>query len=186
MAASQTQITQLLMAWTDGDRTALNQIIPLVHAELRRLAHYHMRRERNHHTLQTTALLNEAYIRLLDYKSMRWQDRFQFLAVAAQAMRRILVDHARARDAGKRGAGANRLDLEEVQVAVELDLDMVALDQALKSLARIDPQQARIVELRFFGGLSWEETAETIGKSASTVKRDWSMARAWLHRELKR
>ena len=184
-APSSKQITQLLVAWGDGDQSALEELTPLVYEELRRLAHHYMGRERPGHTLQTTALVNEAYIRLIDWKNVHWQNRAHFFAVSAQLMRRILVDFARSRGYAKRGGGALAVTLDEAAlVSSEKGTDIVALDQALLSLADLDLRQSRVVELRFFGGLSIEETAEVLKVSPGTVRRDWSLARAWLHREL--
>jgi len=178
-------ITQLLIAWRDGDETALTRLIPLVYEELHRLAHHYMRRERPGHTLQTTALVNEAYIRLVDHKGMRWQNRAHFYAVAAQAMRRILVDHARSRDCAKRGGGANLVELEEAATVVQRQAaDLVALDDALSELAALDPRKSQIVEMRYFGGMSVEETAEVLRVSPVTVMREWSTAKAWLLRAM--
>jgi RNA polymerase sigma factor (TIGR02999 family) len=179
-------VSGLLQAWSEGDRTALDRLAPIVYDELRRLARNYLRRERSGHSLQATALVNEAYLRLVDYKRMRWQDRAHFFAVSAQAMRRILVDHARRRNL-KRGAGLQRLSLDDTAVIDEarIDADFVGLDEALEGLARFDPRKAQVVELRFFAGLSVEETAEVLNVSAVTVMRDWSTARAWLHRELR-
>jgi len=180
-------ITELLGAWSGGDRAALDRLMPLVYSELRRLADRHLSRERREHTLQATALVNEAYMRLVDQRHARWLNRAQFFAVAARLMRRILVDHARARAAAKRGQGATRLALDE---APELparpgqDAELVALDAALERLATLDERQSQVVELRYFGGLSIEETAEVLKLSPATVKREWAMARAWLFREL--
>jgi RNA polymerase sigma factor (TIGR02999 family) len=184
----QSQVTQLLLDWSDGDKAALDKLMPLVYQELRRLARYYMRRERAGHTLQTTALVNEAYLRLVDYKRMRWQDRAHFLAVAAQAMRRILIEHARSRQSARRGgAEARKVSLDEAAVlADEQAAEMIALDDALTSLAALDPRKGRVVELRYFGGLEIEETAEVLGISPATVKREWSTARLWLHREISR
>jgi RNA polymerase sigma factor (TIGR02999 family) len=180
-------VTRLLVDWGQGDQEALDQLAPLVYDELRRLAGNQLRRERPGHTLQSTALVHEAYLRLIDQKNVRWQNRAHFFGVASQMIRRILVDHARAHQAAKRGAGVPRLELDEaLDAGVQRDLDLVALDDALESLGRLDPQQARIIELRFFGGLSIDETAEVIGISPATVKREWSSARAWLFRELTR
>src|SRR5215213_559113 len=180
---SSKQITRLLVAWGDGDDAALNQLAPLIHAELHRLAHQYMSRERPGHLLQTSALINEAYIRLIDWKNVRWQNRAHFFGVSAQLMRRILVDFARANGYAKRGGGALHLDLEEVAVvSPDRGTDIVALDEALTSLAALSPRQSQVVELRFFGGLSLEETAEVLKVSVGTVRRDWSLARAWLHR----
>jgi len=179
------EITQLLVAWSDGDEAALEQLSPLVYEELHRLAHRYMRGERPGHTLQTTALVNEAYLRLIDWKNVRWQNRAHFFGVSAQLMRRILVDFARARDYQKRGGQLRAVTLnDEVGVTNEKGLDFVALDEALSSLAKLDPRQSKVVELRFFGGLTNEEAAEVLRVSVATVRRDWSLARAWLHREL--
>jgi RNA polymerase sigma factor (TIGR02999 family) len=187
VSALQPDITQLLVNWSNGDRQALEQLTPLVYGELRRLASRYLRRERPGHTLQSTALVHEAYLRLIDQRYVRWQNRAHFFGIAAQLIRRILVDHARAHQAQKRGADAPVLSLDEAVAAPEKrDLNLVALDDALNDLARIDPQQGRIVELRFFTGLSIEETAEVLGISPATVKRDWVVAKAWLHRELSR
>lgn len=179
------EITQLLVAWGNGDESALAGLTPLVYEELHRLAHHYMSGERSDHTLQTTALVNEAYVRLIDWKNVRWQNRAHFFAVSAQLMRRILVDFARARDYQKRGGGARAVDLDEAAVmASDQGTDLVALDEALNSLAEMDARQSKVVELRFFGGLSIEEAAEVLKVSPATVRRDWSLARAWLHREL--
>jgi RNA polymerase sigma factor (TIGR02999 family) len=177
------EIGKLLRVWSDGDQSALNGLTPIVYAELRRLAHYYMERERPGNTLQTTALVNEAYMRLVDYKRMRWQDRAHFFAVAAQVMRRILVDHARSHNL-KRGAGIKHIALDEVAAVVDRTADVVALDDAMNALARIDPRKVQIIEMRFFGGLSVEETAEVLKVSPATVRRDWSIAKLWLYREL--
>ena len=185
VALSQTEVTELLVAWSKGDKAALDRLIPLVYQELKRIARYHMRRERAGHTLQTSALANEAYMRLIDYDRMSWQGRAHFFAVAAQAMRRILVDHARKRNFAKRGAGPLKVSLDEAaSLADEKAADMVALDDALKSLATIDPRKSEVVELRYFGGLSIGETAEVLGVFTVTVERDWSTVRIWLHREI--
>jgi RNA polymerase sigma factor (TIGR02999 family) len=179
------EITRLLVAWGDGDESALEELTPLVHEELHRLAHHYMGRERPGHTLQTTALVNEAYVRLIDWKNVRWQNRAHFFAVSAQLMRRILVDFARSRGYQKRGGGAQATTLDDAAfVSDEKGADMVALDEALVSLAELDARQSKVVELRFFGGLSIEEAAEVLNVSPGTVRRDWSLARAWLHREL--
>ena len=179
------EITQLLVAWGDGDQAALDELTPLVHEELRRLAHRYMGGERTGHTLQTTALVNEAYVRLIDWKNVRWQSRAHFFGVSAQLMRRILVDFARSRGYQKRGGAALAVSLDEAAfVSDEKGDDLVALDEALGLLAELDARQSKVVELRFFGGLSIEETAEVLKVSAGTVRRDWSLARAWLHREL--
>ena len=184
-ALSQRQVTQLLLDWSDGDHEALNRLMPLVYQELKRMARFYMRRERADHTLQTSALVNEAYIRLVDYKKMRWQDRAHFFAVAAQAMRRILVEHARGHTRAKRGGDAHKVSLDEAATLADgKAANMVALDDALKSLAEFDPRKSQIVELRYFGGLNIEETAEVIGVSPATVKREWTTAKIWLHREV--
>ena len=178
-------VTQLLKAWNEGDQSALEKLMPLVMDELRRLAGNYLRRERANHTLQPTALVNEAYLRLVDQKA-RWQNRAQFFGVAAQLMRRILVDHARLHQAQKRGGSdQQRLSLADVErVADKPDVDLLALHEALNELAELDPQQARIVELKFFGGLSIEETAEVLNVGHATIERDWKMARAWLRSKL--
>ena len=179
------EITRLLVAWNDGDESALAGLTPLIYEELHRLAHHYMNGERVGHTLQTTALVNEAYVRLIDWKNVRWQNRAHFFAVSAQLMRRILVDFARARDYQKRGGGIRAVELDDaVVVAGDQGTDMVALDEALNSLAEMDARQSKVVELRFFGGLSIEEAAEVLGVSPGTVRRDWRLARAWLRREL--
>jgi RNA polymerase sigma factor (TIGR02999 family) len=181
------EVTQLLLAWSDGDQAALEQLTPLVYRELRRLARGYMRQERPGHILQTTALINEAYLRLIDWKQVHWRNRAHFFGVAAQLMRRILVDFARARQQDKRGGGAGQVSLDEAAaVSVERSAEFIALDEALGRLAAIDPRRSLMVELRFFGGLSEEETAEALKVSPRTVRREWSLARAWLHRELKR
>ena len=179
------EITRLLVAWGEGDEAALDELSPLVYEELHRLAHHYMGRERAAHTLQTTALVNEAYVRLIDWKNVRWQNRAHFFAVSAQLMRRILVDFARARGYDKRGGRARAVTLDEAAlVADEKGTDLVALDEALVTLAELDPRQSKVVELRFFGGLTNEEVSEVLKVSEGTVRRDWSLARAWLHREL--
>jgi len=177
-------VSRLLRAWSDGDQRALDALTPVVYQELHTLARRYMRRERPGHSLQTTALVNEAYIRLVDYKRMQWQDRAHFFAVSSQVMRRILVEHARRQNL-KRGGGVPHVSLEQVAVVGGgEDMDLVSLDRALDALARIDPRKMRIVEMRFFGGLSVEEAAEVLKVSTITVKRDWRAARAWLYREL--
>jgi RNA polymerase sigma factor (TIGR02999 family) len=178
-------ITQLLIRWKDGDQAALEKLMPLVYEELRRLAGNYLRRERQGHTLQPTALVNEAYFRLVD-QNANWQNRAQFYGIAAQLMRRILVDHARSKHAEKRGGSEQqRLSITSAKgLSAKPDLDVLALHEALEELATLDPQQARIVELKFFGGLSIEETAEVLGVGHATVERDWKMARAWLRRQL--
>ena len=177
-------ISQLLRAWSDGDQLALDELTPIVYAELRRLAHRYMRGERSNHSLQTTALVNEAYMRLVDYKRMQWQNRAHFFAVSAQLMRRILVDHARRQNL-KRGAGVQHVSLDEaVLVSRDPGADLVALDDALTALARVDPRKVQVVEMRFFAGLSVEETAVVLKVSPVTVRRDWSSAKIWLYRAL--
>ena len=185
MSASES-VTQLLFEWSHGDQRALDKLMPLVHSELHRLASNYLRRERQNHTLQPTALVNEAYLKLIDQKHARWQNRAQFFGVSAQLMRRILVDHARQHQAEKRGGQSQqRLSITGAgQLATKPDIDLLALHEALEELKTFDPQQERIVELRFFGGLSIEETAEVLGIGHATVERDWKMARAWLRRKL--
>jgi RNA polymerase sigma factor (TIGR02999 family) len=178
------RVTQLLVAWSHGDEGALETLTPLVYDELRRLARSYMRRERAGHTLQSTALVHEAFMRLVD-QNVRWNSRAHFFGIAAQMMRRILVDHAKAQSAAKRGAGAPRIEFDEgLAASPQRDVDLLALDEVLDRLAKVDPQRSRIVELRFFGGLSNEESAEVLGVSPATVQRQWSGARAWLHHEL--
>jgi RNA polymerase sigma-70 factor (ECF subfamily) len=178
-------ITALLRAWRDGDDGALDALTPLVEAELRRLARGYMARERRGHTLQTTALVNEAFLRLTDARHVQWQDRAHFLGISARLMRRVLVDHARSRGYQKRGGGAERVTLDEgLLTADALKVDVIALDRALEALAAVDPRKSRVIELRFFGGLSVEETAEVLHVSPDTVKRDWRLAKLWLLREL--
>jgi RNA polymerase sigma-70 factor (ECF subfamily) len=182
--AARGDITALLEAWREGDQTALEKLTPIVYKELHRLAGRYMRGERPGHSLQTTDLVNEAYMRLVDYKRMHWQNRAHFFAVSAQLIRRILVDHARRRNL-KRGAGIRHVSLDEVAVAGGgRSADLVALDDAMKALAQVDPRKERVVEMRFFGGLSVEETADVLRVSTVTVMRDWSTAKAWLYREL--
>jgi RNA polymerase sigma-70 factor, ECF subfamily len=181
-------VSELLRAWSGGDQGALAGLTPIVYAELRRLAHHYMRREQAGHSLQTTALVNEAYMRLVDYKRMQWQNRAHFFAVSAQLMRHILVDHARRRNL-KRGAGVVRISLEEAAMlgddrAADRGPELVALDDAMTSLERLDPRKVRVVEMRFFGGLTVEETAEVLKISPVTVRRDWSAAKIWLYREM--
>jgi RNA polymerase sigma-70 factor (ECF subfamily) len=178
-------VTTLLRAWSDGDETALERLLPLVEAELRRLARGYMARERPGHTLQVTALVNEAFLRLTDARAVRWQDRAHFLAISARLMRRVLVDHARTRAYQKRGGGAYRVPLTEgMAVSAEPTLDLIALDRALESLGAKDARKVRVVELRFFGGLSVEETADMLHVSKDTIKRDWRLAKLWLLQEL--
>ena len=179
------EVTQLLVAWGKGDETALARLVPLIHAELYRLAKHYMSRERPGHVLQTSALINEAYVRLIDWKNTRWQNRAHFLGVAAQLMRRILVDFARRRPKVEDGAEVQYVSFEAaLTVTREPDADLVALDEALKSLAEIDPRKSRLVELRFFGGLSVEETAEVLQLAPITIMREWKKAKAWLYKEL--
>jgi len=179
-------VTQLLVKWSEGDQKALEKLMPLVYSELRRLANNYLRRERQNHTLQPTALVNEAYLKLIDQRSAHWQNRSQFYGVAAQLMRRILVDHARQHQAAKRGGSdQQRLSITSAgELAQKPDIDLLALHEALEELKSFDSQQERIVELKFFGGLSIDETAELLGIGHATVERDWKMARAWLRRKL--
>ncbi|MCU0970594.1 MAG: sigma-70 family RNA polymerase sigma factor [Gammaproteobacteria bacterium] len=180
-------ITELLLAWGAGSEQALHRLMPLVHGELRRLAHRHMRSERAGHGLQTTALVNEAYLRLVDARRVPWQSRAQFFAIAATAMRRVLVDAARARGRHKRGGGVVHVTLDETMtVRNDSNPDLIALDDALTALAAMDERKCRVIELRYFGGLSVNETAEALGVSPATVLRDWAFAKAWLLRELER
>lgn len=184
-SAAPPELTQLLLAWSKGEQEALERLVPLVYGELRRMASRYMSRERADHPLQTTALVHEAYLRLLDSKQVRWQNRGHFFAVSAQLMRRILVDFARSRRTLKRGEGAPKVTLNEaIHGAAEPSEDLVALDDALQALSAIDQRKAKVVELRFFGGLSVEETADALGVSADTVMRDWKLAKVWLLREL--
>ena len=178
-------VTQLLIDWSNGDQAALAKLVPVVEQELRRLAHHYMSRERAGHTLQTTALVNEAFVRLANRKRMQWQNRAHFFGIAAQLMRTILVDHARSHACAKRGGGAEKLELNEAMVVSQQKAsEVIALDEALKELELIDPRQSRIVELRFFGGLTVEEAAEVLHVSPVTIKREWSTAKAWLYRNL--
>ena len=179
------EITQLLLSWSEGNEAALDQVIAAVYPELRRLARRYMGRENPEHTLQTSALINEAYLRLVDQQAVEWQDRAHFFAVAAQVMRHILIDHARGRRYEKRGAGAQHLPLDDVAiVGEERAKELVALDDALTGLAAVDQRKSKIVELRFFGGLTIEETAEVMKLSPITIKREWRSAKAWLHLEI--
>jgi RNA polymerase sigma factor (TIGR02999 family) len=178
------EITRLLLAWNEGEQSALEKLMPLVHAELHRLAHHYMGGERRGHTLQTTALIHEAYVRLVDWKNVRWQNRAHFFGVSARLMRRILVDFARSR---KGASQLQQVSLDDALVVPEEpSADLVALDEALTALAELDPRKSRVVELRFFGGLSVEETAEVLQVSPITVMREWNKAKAWLYRELSR
>jgi len=183
-ARSPQRITELLVAWSAGDQSALEQLAPLVHSELHRLAHQYMARERPGHTLQTSALVNEAYMRLIEWKNVRWQNRTHFFAVSAQLMRRILVDFARDRRYLKRGGAAFRVSLDEADLPMQHDADLIALDEALTSLAEVDKRKCEVVEMRFFGGLSVKEVAEVLKVSEETVTRDWRLAKVWLLREL--
>jgi RNA polymerase sigma factor (TIGR02999 family) len=179
------QVTRLLKAWSQGGEAALNRLLPIVHQELRRLARRHMLGERVGHTLQTTALVNEAYLRLVNAREVNWQNRAHFLALSAQLMRRILVDSARARRGQKRGGGNPKVTLDEGLVGPQQKgQDLIALDDALKTFAQVDPRKSRVVELRFFGGLSVEETAEVLQVHPNTVLRDWRLAKMWLKREM--
>lgn len=181
----QEEVTQLLIAWGSGDEAASERLMPLVYGELRRLAHRYMRRERPGHTLQTSALINEAYMRLVDQREVRWQNRAHFFGVAAQLMRRILVDYARRRGYAKRGGGEQPVALEEALImTAERAADVIALDDALKVLATVDARKSQLVELRFFGGLTIEEAAEVLNVSPGTAMRDWTLAKAWLRREM--
>jgi RNA polymerase sigma factor (TIGR02999 family) len=182
---SSENLTQLLVNWSNGDTQALEKLTPLVYRDLHRLAQHYLRFESPNHTLQSTALVNEAYLRLIDQRNVRWQNRAHFFGISAQLIRRILVDYARARKAGKRGGEAAKIQIDEsIAAGEEQDLDLVVLDDCLKALTDVDSQQARVVELRFFAGLTVEETAEVMRISPTTVKREWRLARAWLHREI--
>ena len=186
---STNEITKLLHNWQGGDSAALDALVPVVYKELRRLAHCELRKERPNHTLQSAALVHEAYFRLLGQNPPQWESRTHFFAIAAQLMRQILVDYARRRRASKRGSGVCMLTLEDAAALPQRkdkDLDVIALDDALNTLAELDPRQSRVVELRFFAGLSLEETSEVMGIATATVQRDWTAARAWLHREISR
>lgn len=179
-------VTQLLLKWSQGDQGALENLLPLVYRELHRIAHRYLSRERGEHTLQTTALVHEAYLKLIDQTRVQWQNRAHFFGIAAQAMRRILVDNARQRLAGKRGSGAEKISIDDgvIDVSDERASNLIELDFALKKLAEMDPQKSRLVELRYFGGLSLEETAEVLGVSRPTVIRQWRLAKAWLYKEI--
>ena len=184
-AASSPEVTQLLLAWSQGEQGALDKLIPFVHEELARLAHYYMSGERVGHTLQTTALVNEAYLRLVDLGQVRWQNRVHFFAVSAHLMRRILVDFARSRNYLKRGGAVQQVSLaEEMVISEDHQEDLIAIDEALNALAAIDERKSKVVELRFFGGLTEEETAEVLKVSSETVTRDWRLAKVWLLRAL--
>jgi RNA polymerase sigma factor (TIGR02999 family) len=185
MPSDSENVNQLLLEWSGGNPDAFKELLPLIYDELRRLAHNFLYRERPDHTLQTTALVHEAYLKLIDQTDARWQNRAHFFAIAAQAMRRILIDSARKHVAEKRGGGGEKLSLDEVAgLSIEPDTDLLALDEALTALARFDSVQSRIVELRYFGGMTIEQTAEVMKLSPATIKREWSMARAWLHQAL--
>jgi RNA polymerase sigma factor (TIGR02999 family) len=185
MTALSDDVTQLLKKWSKGDQSALDEVIPLVHAELRRLARHYMARENPGHTLQTSALINEAYIRLVDQQNMPWQNRGHFFGVAAQVMRHILIDHARKHCYAKRGGGARKISVDEAMMVNDKRAEeLVALDDALKALATLDPRKCQIIELRFFGGLSIAETAEVLSISPMTITREWRSAKAWLRREM--
>jgi RNA polymerase sigma factor (TIGR02999 family) len=185
MASSPSQVTQLLQQWSNGRDDARDRLFPVIYAELRRLAASYMRRERVDHTLQPTALVHEAFLKLVDQRAVQWQSRAHFFGIAAQAMRRILVDHARAHAADKRGGGESPVSLDEARlIGVAPNVDLIALDEALTRLAAIDPQQSRLVEARFFAGLTIEEAAELLQISPATVGREWTLAKAWLYAEL--
>jgi RNA polymerase sigma-70 factor, ECF subfamily len=181
----QHEITQLLAEWSDGNQSALDELYPLVYDELHRLARRYMSRERQGHTLQTTALINEAYVRLVDQRNVHWANRSHFFAISAQIMRRILIDHARRHAYAKRGGGAQQVSLDEAAIVTRTaGAELLRLDEALKSLAEMDPRRSQVVELRYFGGLNNEEIAGVLNISENTVTRDWNMARAWLHQQL--
>lgn len=179
-------VTQLLLKWSQGEQGAMEELLPLVYRELHKIAHRYLNKERGEHTLQTTALVHEAYIKLIDQNRVQWQNRAHFFGIAAQAMRRILVDNARQRLSGKRGSGAEKISIEsnEIDISDEKASNLIELDFALKKLAELDPNKARLVELRYFGGLSLEETAEVLGVSRPTVIRQWRIAKAWLYKEI--
>lgn len=181
------EISIILRAWSGGDRAAANELLPAIYDELRKIAAQYLRKERSDHTLQPTALVHEAYLKLVDISHVEWQDRAHFFAVAANVMRHILVDHARARKTDKRGGAAERIALDDaISLSNEPDIDLLSLDEAMKQLATFDEQQARIVELKFFGGLTIEEIGEVLKISPATVKREWTMAKAWLHKRITR
>ena len=186
MAASPNEVTRLLVAWGNGDQAALDQLMPLVYSELHRLAHRHIKKERPGHTLQTSALLNEAFLRLVDQRDVHWHGRAHFFSIAAQMMRRILVDYARSRRYAKRGGDAQQVSFnEELPVSRQISANVVEVHEALIELANIDERKSKVVELKFFGGLSNEETAEVLGVSPGTVMRDWTLAKAWLRLAMK-
>jgi RNA polymerase sigma factor (TIGR02999 family) len=179
------QVTQLLNDWSSGDQAARDRLMPLVYDELHRLAHQYMKRESKGHTLQTSALVNEAFVKLVDQKNVRWQNRAHFFGIAAQLMRRILVDHARSRETAKRGGGVQAISFDDaLYVSDERSAEVVAVHEALEQLSQFDSRKGQVVELRFFGGLSIDETAQVLGVSPGTVMRDWTLAKAWLHREI--
>jgi len=179
------EITQLLVDWSNGNQAALDQLMPLVYTELRQLAHWYMRRERPGHTMQTTALIHEAYLRLVDQTQVRWENQAHFFGIAARLMRQILIEHARSHTRAKRGGGAVTLSLDEAALVSQARaVELLALNDALERLATVDPRKSRVVELRFFGGLSVEETARVLNIASNTVLRDWRLAKAWLHREI--
>jgi RNA polymerase sigma-70 factor, ECF subfamily len=184
MNPSPHEVTQLLVAWSDGDQVARDELMSVVYQELHRLAHHYMKRESVDHTLQTSALVNEAFLRLIDQRDVQWRNRAHFFGIAAQMMRRILVDYARSRRYAKRGGGAREISLDETIVCDERNGLVLALDEALEQLAKIDLRKSQVVELRFFGGLSIEEAAEVLAVSPGTVMRDWTLAKAWLRREM--
>jgi RNA polymerase sigma factor (TIGR02999 family) len=185
MSSDADNVTRLLADWGNGDKQALEELLPLIYNELRHLAHNFLYRERPGHTLQTTALVHEAYLKLIDQRDAHWQNRAHFFAIAAQAMRRILIDNARKHAAAKRGGGAEKVSLDDAaEISLEPDSSLLALDEALHALAELDPEQSRIIELRYFGGLTIEETAEVLKVSPATVKREWTMARAWLYKAI--
>ena len=180
-SSSPSDVTQLLLAWSNGNKEALEHLLPLVYRELKQIADRYLRRERSDHTLQTTALVHEAYMKLIDQRNVQWQNRAHFFGIAAQAMRRILVDHARGYQTDKRAGIKISLDNEKIDISEQRASDLLALDEALEELSELDPQKSRIVELRFFGGLSIEETAEVLGIGTATVNRQWRLAKAWLY-----
>ena len=187
MSRASAEVTRLLKEWSNGEEQALDRLVPQIHSELRKLAASYLRKERPDHTLQPTALVNEAFLKLVDQRAVKWQNRAHFFGIAAQAMRRILVDYARAHAAGKRGDGAPKVPLEDgMLIGGTMNIDLLALDEALTRLAAMDPQQSRVVELRFFGGLTMEETAEVMHISPATVGREWRMAKSWLFAEIRR
>jgi len=187
MSTSSQEVTQLLIDWGNGNQAALNELMPLVYVELHRLAHHYLKQERPGHTLQTSALVNEAFVKLVDQRKVHWQNRAHFFGIAAQLMRRILVDYARHRQTQKCGGNAHRVELEDAMIlSDERAAEVTALDEALKVLEKIDPRKTQIVELRFFAGLSIEETAEVLAVSPGTIMRDWTLAKAWLQRAVTR